>query len=71
MDVINKFKNGLKKTSAFISKNIIFSLKSGSLDSETLNEIETVLISADIGLEVTQHLIAKIKNKKIKNDFDN
>ena len=70
MDIVNKFRIGLKKTSTFISSNIIHSLKSKKINPKIIDDIETVLISADIGLDVTEYLIEKMKNKKITNQTD-
>ena len=64
MNILNNFKNGLKKTSAFLSSNIKSSFTSQKINPEVINNIETVLISADVGLEVTNHLINKIKSNK-------
>ena len=68
MGIFNKFSNGLKKTSDFISSGIINSLKSNNLNDEVIEEIENVLISSDIGLDITNELINKIKSLKIKDD---
>tara|TARA_Y100000588_G_C14087412_1_gene852909 strand:+ start:24 stop:935 length:912 start_codon:yes stop_codon:yes gene_type:complete len=73
MNIIQGFKEGLKKSSTFLNTNILHSLKSKNIDNATLNEIESVLLSADIGLEVTNLLIQKIRkiknNKNIDNNF--
>ena len=65
MDILSKFRIGLKKTSSFLTSNIVHSLKSQQISPEIINDIETALISADIGLNVTEHLINKIKSTKI------
>ena len=65
MDILNRFRIGLKKTSSFLTSNIILSLKSKQVSPEIINNIETTLISADIGLNVTEHLVNKIKSTKI------
>ena len=70
MGILNKFHIGLKKTSNFLTSNIVNSLKSKKIDSKTINEIEMALISSDIGLEVTEYLINKIKNIKINDQAD-
>jgi len=67
MNIFKQFQSGLKKTSNFLSTNIIDALKSKKIDQETLDEIETILLSSDIGLEVTNHLIKKIQSTKISN----
>ena len=65
MNILNKFRSGLIKTSNFLTSNIIQSITSKKINPETIENIETALISADIGLEVTNHLINKIKKIKI------
>ena len=65
MNILNKFRVGLKKTSNFLTSNIVFSFKNKKINPEIINNIETSLISADIGLEVTNHLIEKINKTKI------
>ena len=61
MSIVQKFKQGLQKSSLFLTSHIIESLGSSKISEEIIDEIESVLISADIGLEVTSHLIEKIK----------
>ena len=61
MNIIQRFKHGLKKSSTYLTSNIIESLKFNKISDETINEIESILISADLGLEVTNQLIEKIK----------
>ena len=67
MNFLNKFQFGLKKTSSFLSTNIFKALSSNEIDQNTLNEIETILLSADIGIEVTNLLINKIQSSKFSN----
>ena len=70
MDFLNKFRTGLLKTSNFLTANIVYSLSSKKISSEILADIETALISADISLSVTNHLIDKIKKIKISDQAD-
>tara|TARA_B100001013_G_scaffold340990_1_gene264934 strand:- start:7 stop:921 length:915 start_codon:yes stop_codon:yes gene_type:complete len=65
MSFLNKFRVGLKKTSNFLISNIGLSLTYKKINPEIVENIEMALISADIGLEVTNHLINKIKKTKI------
>jgi len=67
MNFLNKFQFGLKKTSSFLSTNIFKALSSNKIDQNTLDEIETILLSADIGVEVTDLLINKIQSSKFSN----
>ena len=67
MNFFKKFQIGLKKTSSTLSANILNVLSSQKIDNDTLDELESILISSDIGLEVTNQLISKIKLSKITN----
>ena len=70
MNILNKFRSGLIKTSNFLASNIIHSITSKKINPKIIEDIETTLISADIGLEVTDHLISKIKAAKINDHLD-
>ena len=70
MNIVNKFRSGLIKTSNFLTSNIIHSITSKKINPEIIQDIETTLISADLGLEVTDHLISKIKTTKINDHVD-
>ena len=70
MDILNKLRTGLNKTSNFLTSNIDLSFTSQKISPEIIEDIETVLISADIDLEVTNHLINKIKTIKITDQTD-
>ena len=64
MSLFSKFKNNLQKTSNFLSSNIVNSFKSKKVDSQTLEELESVLISADISLDVVEKLINSVRKVK-------
>ena len=64
MNLFFKFKNNLQKTSNFLSSNIFSSFKNKKVDSETLEELETILISADISLDVVKKLINSVRKVK-------
>lgn len=70
MNIINKFRQGLLKTSSLLTSGIIKSLSNNKIDSETIYEIESSLISSDISLDVTNYLIDKIKSTKFNQDID-
>ena len=70
MSLFSKFKNNLHKTSNFLSFNILNSFQNKRVDSETLEELESVLISADISLDVVEKLINSIRKiKSTDKDF--
>ncbi len=64
MSLFAKFKNKLQKTSNFLSSNIINSLKNKKVDKETLEELESILISADISLDVVEKLLNSVHKLK-------
>ncbi len=64
MSLFSKFKNKLQKTSNFLSLNIINSLKNNKVDKETLEELESILISADISLDVVEKLLNSVHKVK-------
>ena len=64
MSLFSKFKNNLKKTSNFLSSNILSSFQNKKVNNETLEELEAVLISADISLDVVGKLINSVRKVK-------
>jgi fused signal recognition particle receptor len=68
MSLFSKFKNNLQKTSNFLSSNILSSFQDRKVDDKTLEELETILISADISLDVVEKLINSVRKVKSKDD---
>ena len=64
MSLFSKFKNNLQKTSIFLSSSILNSFQSKKVDAQTLEELESVLISADISLDVVEKLINSVRKVK-------
>ena len=64
MSLFYKFKNNLQKTSNFLSSNILNSFQSKKVDTQTIEELESVLISADISLDVVEKLINSVRKVK-------
>ena len=64
MSLFSKFKNNLQKTSNFLSSNILTSFQNKKVDRETLEELEAILISADISLDVVEKLINSVRKVK-------
>jgi len=64
----NKLKEGLSKTRSNLSKNILGLLSGGrKIDDKLLEEIEEILILADIGVKTTQKIIGRLK-QRVKDD---
>jgi fused signal recognition particle receptor len=70
MSIFKSFQSGLKKTSNYLNNNILTALSIKKIDDEIINELESVLLSSDIGFEVTNQLINKIKSIKISDIKD-
>ncbi len=68
MSLFSIFKDKLSKTSNILSFNILEILKNKKIDDLTLEELENVLISSDISLDVVNQLIDSIKKIKVSND---
>ena len=64
MNLFSKFKNKLHKTSNYLSSNILNSFQNKKVDNQTLEELESILISADISLDVVEKLINSVRKVK-------
>jgi len=65
MNIFNKFKLGLSKSSKDLShglNNLIFKKK---INENTLNELEDFLIQSDVGVESAKELREKFTNTKV------
>ncbi|MDC3131773.1 signal recognition particle-docking protein FtsY [Pelagibacteraceae bacterium] len=68
MNLFLKFKNKLSKTSNFLSLNILETFKNKKVDTNTLEELESVLISSDISLDVVDQLIDSVRKVNASNN---
>lgn len=69
--LFNRLRQGLAKTRANFSTglaNLVLGKK--KLDQEVINEIETILLSADVGFETTTKLIATLTAKLARNELN-
>ena len=60
MNFLLKFKNKRDKSSNLLSLNILNTFKSKKVDANTLEELESILISSDISLDVVNQLIESV-----------
>ena len=67
MSLFSHFRNNLQKTSNFLSSNILSSFQNKKVDFETLENLESILISADISIEVVNKLINSVRKIKPTN----
>ena len=61
MGLFDLIKKGLKKTNEKFFGKIGKILKGKKIDEETLEELEEILISADVGIETTQYIIDNLR----------
>lgn len=65
--MLNNLKNALSKTSSALIKNVLDMVQGNDIiDEYELDDIEAVLIKADLGVELSVEIIEKIKKEKIK-----
>ncbi|MBI2504787.1 MAG: signal recognition particle-docking protein FtsY [Candidatus Latescibacteria bacterium] len=68
--IFDKLKSGLSKTREALADKIAAVVGSGGrLDSETLEELEAVLIQADVGVETAAELIEELRQRARQEDF--
>ena len=65
MNIFEKFKLGLNKSSKSLSSGISDLIFKKKIDENILNELEDFLILADVGVEIAKELREKIANIKI------
>ena len=57
MKFLDKFKKGIDKSSSYLKKNIERIVLNNKIDEKILNEIEDLLITADLGTKVSKKLV--------------
>ena len=70
MSFFKRLKEGLFKTSSKISEGVKNVFVRKKVDAETLEDLEELLITSDLGVSATQRIIQSIKSKKYERDAD-
>jgi len=71
MSLLNRFRKGLKKTSESVTARLVSVLSvHKTLDQDTLDELEEILISSDLGVDTTEDLLASVAEQFRKNGSD-
>ncbi|MGV2432562.1 MAG UNVERIFIED_CONTAM: signal recognition particle-docking protein FtsY [Rickettsiaceae bacterium] len=65
-----KIKNAIFSTSSKISTGITSIFLNRKLDESTIEELEELLISADMGVKTASHIISEIKKIKFEKDIE-
>ena len=69
MSLLQKFTDGLKKTSDNFKGNINNIFNKSKAPEEILSDLEDFMISSDIGLISTEKILNKIKEKNLINNY--
>ena len=66
--ILRSMSSGLKKTSSRINGGINELFSRSSIDQETLDDFEALLLSADIGVKTTDTVITSLKKRRFDNE---
>ena len=69
MGLFSKIAAGLKKTKDALSSKLKYVFTKNEIDQDFYDELEMVLISSDVGVEVTDDIISKLKAEVKKNGY--
>lgn len=64
-----RLKNGLAKTRNNLSKQLTGLFGGGKIDEALYEELETVLLSADVGVAATQYLLEDLKSQACRPSY--
>ncbi|WP_448379435.1 signal recognition particle-docking protein FtsY [Fervidobacterium sp.] len=70
MGFFDKLKEGLKKSREAFFNKIGQILKTKRFDGQTRDEIEELLILADVGVEATEHILGRLEEMKPEDAFE-
>lgn len=65
-----RLKQGLSKTRQQLSKQLSGLFNGGEIDAEVYEELETILLTSDVGVGATQHLLDDIKGRVKRQNLD-
>ena len=69
MKFLDKYKKRINKSSSYLKKNIERIVLNNKIDEKILNEIEDLLITADLGTKVSKKLVNKLRYEGAKKDI--
>ncbi len=70
MNFFKKIKNGFKKTQQAITSQIKSVVSGKKLDEDTLEELEEILITADLGVDLAMDLVERLRVRSKKADIE-
>jgi len=66
-----RLKQGLAKTRNQLGNQLSGIFGGGKIDAEVYEELETILLTSDVGISATEHLLDDIKNRVKRQSLDN
>ncbi len=70
MGLFNALKRGLQKTRSGFFGKVTSILRRGKIDEETLEELEELLIAADVGVDTTLDLLEELRSERPENPLN-
>jgi fused signal recognition particle receptor len=71
VSVFDKIKKGISKTKSQVFDRVTYAIKAKKrIDDELLEDIEEILISGDVGVETTLHIIDEVKRRVKKERYE-
>ena len=65
-----RLKNGLSKTRSQLGKQLTGLFSGGKIDEDVYEELETILLTSDVGVTATQDLLEDIRNRVKRQSLD-
>ncbi len=65
-----RLKQGLSKTRSQLGRQLAGLFGGGKIDAEVYEELETILLTSDVGISATQHLLDDIKSRVKRQNLD-
>jgi fused signal recognition particle receptor len=65
-----RLKQGLAKTRSQLGNQLASIFGGGKIDAEVYEELETILLTSDVGISATQHLLDDIKSRVKRQNLD-
>ncbi len=67
---LSRLKSGLSKTRTQLGKQFTVLFRGRKIDEELYEELETILLTGDVGVDATQHLLEDIRTRVAKQNLD-